>query len=457
MSEKEERTIVFECSASFSLNYGTGSVSSSGEAKIQLDKESISVLPKFGESIYLTFRDIIEVSSKDYKIYLNLTSNEVLILSDFGYQYEDFLRILSKLCNQVILKDLLMNESIRKSGVDAEFVHFDENNIEKTKGKCTVSLYETAVVIIPEKSEFKRIPYSDILEIHKEDRSLVITTESKQRLGFSMMGREFDPFNKTLSDSVNMLSVKVQSYLKEILPTADPLSIRKAAEFMKEGRAAKKSDIESVLPELWKALEKKLTDFEIKEEYEFLKSLSHQNKICIGLKRDLMGDLTGEYIWFLMPIYSTNSKQPGNVMAMEAITEKGTGKATYFFKILSRKRYPEFNNIEELHKEVDGFIKKINHCMLNINFRREPIYLTEERLDDPDYLKYKFAIQRIPELRILRELFIGRIIHRSADQWKKNVIDLLKFNISTDDDKAKWQKQEQEEQQENKTSTEKIN
>jgi len=93
-----------------------------------------------------------------------------------------------------------------------------------------------------------------------------------------------------------------------------------------------------------------------------------------------------------------------------------------------------------MDKETDNFIKKINKCMLAINFRREPIYLPDERLEEPRYLKYRFAIQKIPSLRILRSLFIGRVIHRSPEQWQEDVINLLRFNVNTEDDKKKWKK-----------------
>jgi len=148
-------------------------------------------------------------------------------------------------------------------------------------------------------------------------------------------------------------------------------------------------------------------------------------------KARLLGDLTGEYIWFLIPIYSTNSKEPGNAVAMETISGEGEGggKATYFFRIVSRKDYPNFKNIEELHLEVDNFIRRINRCMLAINFRREPIYLPDERLKEPQYQKYQFAIAKIPELQTLRKLFIGRVIHSSPEQWKQDVMDLLRFNV----------------------------
>lgn len=440
MNEENKQITIMECSASYSLSDEAGQITASGDAQARLEEENVSLLPKFGEPLFLSLRDILEISESDYKIHLTLTSKEKLTIFNLGYKHEDFLRVLSRLRNEILLKDMLMHETLRKSGVEAEFVYFDEVGNEKQRGKCEPRLYETALVVIPEKEELIRVPYSDILEIRDVDFTLVIVTDFREKFVLSEMGRQFDPFVKTLSDLINELSLKVQSSLKELLPKSDPSVIRRAARLMKEGKAARRSDLESISPELWVELEKKLEVAGIKEEYDFLKSLAQKERMCIGLKRGLLGDLTGEYIWFLIPIYSTSQKEPGNAVAMESISGEGGGKATYFFRIVSRKDYPNFENIGELHRETDNFIKKMNRCMLAINFRREPIYLPDEKLDEPQYQKYKFAIAKISALRDLRQLFIGRVIHRTSEQWKNDVMDLLRFNVSTIDDSVKWMK-----------------
>lgn len=437
---QQESKPVMECSLEYLLTDLAGQETSSGEARARLEEEKLAILPKFGEPLFLSYRDILDISEGDYKVRLTLSSKEDLLLSNLGYRYEDFLRVLSKLRNEVLLGDMLMQENLRRFGVEAEFVYWDESGKESGGGKCEPRLYETALVVIPERGYFIRIPYSDLLEISEEDHSLILTTEYGQKVVLSMMGNQFDPFVKMLSTLNNELQLKVQSHLKEILPGFDPLVIRKAARFMKEGRAAKRSDIESISPDLWIELEKRLEVAGIKEGYDFLKALSQQEKICVGLKRGLLGDLTGEYIWFLIPIYSVLPDEPGNAIAMEATAGEGGGKATYFFRIVSRKDYPEFKEIEELHKEADDLIKRINRCMRDINFRREPIYLSDGRLEEPQYLNYRFAVQRLPGLQTLRHLFIGRVIHASPEQWKRDVMDLLKFNVSTQDDTMKWTK-----------------
>jgi hypothetical protein len=338
-----------------------------------------------------------------------------------------------------------MNETVKKPDVDMEFVYNDDAGKEKQKDTGKIRLYETSLVVIPQRGEVLRVPYSDVANVSEENHSVKISTEFGEQFLFSKLGSEFDPFLKVFSDAHYALQSKAVSYLTTLCPGMDPISLRRIADLMKEGKAARRLDIQRINSRVWIALEKKITDAGLNESYTFLKNLAREDRISIGFKRGLMGDLTGEYLWFLMPIYSTGEKDYGNAVAMEAAESaegETSGKATYFFRIASRKDYPNHTNLENLDEETDKFIKKINRCMIDINFRREPIYLPDEKLDEPAYFKYRIATRRLPSLRMLRDLFVGRVIHGSPEQWKSDVLDLLKFNMTAQDDSTQWARQE---------------
>ena len=443
-NEEEKKKIVIQCSMSYALLDENEKEVATAECEGTIDEEYLTVFPRFGNILPFHLRQITTIEAENYRITLFLMSNEKLVLFNLGYYFEDFLRVLTDLRNEVIIKDMLMNETIKKPDIEMEFIYFDETGKEKQKDIGKLRLYETGLVIIPQKGEVFRVSYSDISNVSEENYSVKISTDFGEQLLFSKLGSEFDPFLKAFSDIYNELQTKVASLLSELYPGIDPVSLRRIVSIMKEGKAAKREDIEHVNPRMWNVLEKKISDVGLNESYTFLKDLARQEKISIGFKRGLMGDLTGEYIWFLIPIYSVGEKDYGNAVVMEAMEttgEQSVGKATYFFKIVSRSDYPNFTSLEKLDEEADRFIKTINRCMIDINFRREPIYLPDERLEEPAYFKYKIATQRIPSLRLLRSLYIGRVTHTSPEQWKNDVMDLLKFNVKTQNDFAKWTKQ----------------
>ena len=65
--------------------------------------------------------------------------------------------------------------------------------------------------------------------------------------------------------------------------------------------------------------------------------------------------------------------------------------------------------------------------MTAINFRRLPILISDERLNEPKYSEYRIAIDRIKELKKLRELYIGRVIHGDFKLWSENIKEIIKF------------------------------
>jgi len=405
--EKEEPAIIIQTSGHFVLIDETGKEIESDQAKFVLDEEKISILSESGKATSLLLRDVSEFFSEDYKINLSLLGGGKVIISELGYQYDDFVRVFTKLRHEIMQKELLMKEGVKKTGFRGDYDY--QKDGEKRAGRAEVEIYDTGLVIKPEQGDFIRIPYSEITEFSEKDFQILIVSEFAS-LSLSHFGEKFSSLSKAVEEALAELSLKTQITLKEFLPELDPLTIKKASELLKDGRAVSKDALDKISSAIFANLEKKLMVLGIKESYDYLKSLSEAERVFIGIKRDLMGDLTGEYIWFLLPVIS---EKGGDFLAMEAAsTIEGGGKATYFFKI------PKEENLDDL-------VKKLNRCMLAINFRREPIYLKDEDLEKPDYSKYKIAVSRIPELKLLRQLFVGRVIHTSPENWKENVNHLI--------------------------------
>ena len=428
-----------ECDLGYKLTDQSGNeFEGSEEAAAKLTNEALRIEPTFGETLSVPYRDILELAGSDYRIHVSLSSGDTLTLFNLGYRYEDFLREFSGHRNDVILKDMLVQKKPKLAGIDAVFSYIDENGEERQGGDCELRFYETAIVIVPEMGEIVRVPHSYVQGIREDDYTLIVETEFGEQIRLSMMGAKYNQVKNALNRMTHELIAKSQATLKQLLPGANPMVIRKVARVMREGKAARRIDIESISGDLWKELEGKLSALGVKEEYEYLKSLSQEERMCIGFKRDLMGELTGEYVWFLIPIYGTDPRKPGNAVAMEAASAEGGGKATYFFRIVSREEYPGYEDISDLHDVYEELLETINRCMLEINFRREPIYLPDESLKDPRYARYRYAVDRMPSLRTLRRLFIGRVSHRTREQWREDVLDLLKFNVEAKEDGLKW-------------------
>jgi hypothetical protein len=76
---------------------------------------------------------------------------------------------------------------------------------------------------------------------------------------------------------------------------------------------------------------------------------------------------------------------------------------------------------------VEGALAELNRALVLLNFRREPIYLSDEALEtQPRFRRYAIACRKLPELRRLRAAFLGRAIHTTVEAWGKQVEEILK-------------------------------
>ncbi|BAI60232.1 conserved hypothetical protein [Methanocella paludicola SANAE] len=448
----DEATKLIECPLEYSLSDDGGAISS-GAAVGRIDEENVSIVPKLGEAILFSPREILEFAEGDYSINLLLTSKEKLAITKLGINFENFSRILSKARNDVVMKDMLMQESLVLGGLKGFYEY------EGRSGGCELRLFEAGLVLAVERGEPLRFQYSNIAGIAEGDYSLTLTMESGEKLTISRMGGRHEPFKKALNDAMNTLTLKTQELIKGFTPGIDSSSLRRAARLMRDGKAARKADLDAISPAIWRGLEKKIEEVGILEEYKFIGTLAQKDRMCAGFKRGLMGDVTGDYVWILAPVPASNA------MILEAVTvgegetveplqsaaegeateeepkdeevNKSGGRwATYVFSIVPRSQYPA----ADMDAAADAFIRSLNDCMLSINFRREPIFTSDEDLELPRNIKYWYSVQKLPLLRELRSHFVGRAIHVNKAQWQKAVRAVLEFNVKSKDDRAKYTK-----------------
>ncbi|MFB3888315.1 MAG: hypothetical protein ACE14S_02420 [Candidatus Bathyarchaeia archaeon] len=456
-----------ETALNYNLTDERRSLKAEGEAKATLDEKYLTLAPESGETLLFAYTDITGILEEDYQITLYLSSRETLNLSGLGYRYEDFLRELFRLRNELLLKYMLMDETLLQAGYGAQFRWLNQKGQVVQLGDCEVRLYETALLVLPQKGEPIRQPYSFITQTGKADYRLTVTDESGEKVEFSMLGEKFDALSKGLADALNRMMLRSQATVKELVPEANPATVSKLAALMKDGRAARRKDMDALSPELWLRLTKRIQEAGLGEEYSFLDAMAVKDEVSAGVKRGLMGDLTGSYVWLLVPLQRTGQTKLENAVALEAFqidednaqereigaeaAENGdtqtadeagkaaSGKATYFFRIMNPTAYAQAT-AENASNELESFLKSVNRCMVDINFRREPIYLTEDALASPKYVQYRYAVAKLPSLQKLRRQFIGRVIHTSPEQWKRDVTSLLAFNANSKDDHAKWTK-----------------
>jgi hypothetical protein len=71
---------------------------------------------------------------------------------------------------------------------------------------------------------------------------------------------------------------------------------------------------------------------------------------------------------------------------------------------------------------VEESIKHLTRGLALINFRREPVYLSDESLEQQQrFQRYAIGCRKLADLRTLRAAFKGRALPTSLEAWTSQV------------------------------------
>jgi hypothetical protein len=423
-----------ESSAKFSHAGLDGKVDLFGEGKVTVGKDTVSVQGSGPSPCSLPVRDIKWLKAVDYRIELGTVSGS-LMLFELGYRFEDVLRAVHAARNETRITDSLVYESPKGPGVTGTVAVYEKSGTQLFEGPGEVRLYETALVIMPQMSSLVRMRYSDIGSIASNDYSLELADERGTKVSIKMLGRQHEPLLNVISDQVGDIKLRSRNMIKSMHPGISDGDLSKMSVLMREGKAASFEDINEISPPFMTILEKRL-GAELPDSYQVLIGKGRKEMTRYGFKSGMMDGVTGDHVWFLIPIFSNDPSVPGNAIAFDASGNDST-RATYFFRIMGRMEYADCST-SELLKAVGSTLERTMDALTEINFRREPIYLEEGDLLKEEHAHYRYAIDALPGLRDLRERFIGRIPHGSAENYQKDLDNLLTFNIKARTESERW-------------------
>ena len=346
--------------------------------------------PGFSRSLKLG--TLLSVSAAEYRVTVSTDSGDI-VLSMLGHLFEDFAHKLIRAFNEVVFGQLLMNEK----------AHFEApGQYVSPEGECSPAVFricETALVIMPETHMLVRVPYCMIASVSNEPYCFKVSDRLGRNYTLQKLGWQTENFLREYGKRISVLRKQTREKIGEIAPVDDAL-----ADLLMEGMIVPMEDIRALSPGFADALHNRLSSSEIAQEYGFLRALS--GDMAVGIKRGLMRELTGETIHTLTPVFACN------LVILESLGEGAA--ATYVFRMCEDGQVA-------LRENWRQWLLAFNDSMLAVNYRREPIYLSEEALKAEKYENYRGALHRSDGLRRLRALFVGRAAHSGFEAWKKTI------------------------------------
>lgn len=342
--------------------------------------EDVLELSGSGFSRTVKLSTISAVEAANYRVVVRHKSGDIF-LSMIGHLYEDFVRYFVSAFNEIVFRESLMSET----------THYEAKGqyVSGVTAAAVFRICETALVVLPQTHALVRIPFCLMAQVKNEPYRFTIIDKQGNSHVLQKLGFSTDDFLREFHKREAALVKQTKEKLSCIAPVSDAL-----AKLMMEGLVVAVDQIRTVSASFADALEAKLSA-QMPQEFGYLSAVSSQ--LAVGVKRGLMGSLTGESIVLLAPV--------GAKVIMESLGEAAA--ATYVFDMGQTP--------------WEDFLPAFNESMLAVNFRREPIYMSDEALASEKHETYRNAIARCGALATLRKQYLGRVAHSGFDTWKASL------------------------------------
>ncbi|HCO03405.1 MAG TPA: hypothetical protein DIT48_08625, partial [Actinobacteria bacterium] len=296
--------------------------------------------------------------------------------------------------------------------------------------KAELRLFDDLLVAMPERGLMWGLPYSfiDRVEGDAEQYRVRVVDDGGVVHEFGWLAKRSEQFRDMLQRRLDELAARTARTLGALLPGVDPSVLGRLAAVMRDGRAVQQRTVEAIDPALWTRLEAVVVGTEeLRASYEVLGSMSPPGWAAFGVKAvdprtdgpgpadpnaaavaaanagealpadDPPGPPTAR-LWYFCPL--ARDGRPLNAVAQE-ITSEG-GHATYVFRLMEPERFAGLA-ADAVEAEVAAAVARLNRTLLSLNFRREPIYTSDEQIQEGPFGRYRVALRKLDYLQWARK------------------------------------------------------
>jgi hypothetical protein len=443
-----------------------GSVAQEGPCRAQYDAETFTLTPESGAPLACDLGDFDAITAADWEIRLPLYTGSTIVLRQFGKVYETLSHDLLEAYRQRTIQCLLLEDMEELTRFNGNF-ELTAGNAEPRSGAAELRLYKSNLAVLPIASQGFQWRLADIDSARFDaDAYQAILQAGPDILKVSKLAKRTDEFVSRVKDAVSSLATASAQALHAAFPFLNPDQLQSAPTVLREGRSAPVAKLAAISQKFPSALAANAVDKDLKPYYDDLLSRTAKDSLYAGFKlirpeddAAAPGDEAGAasadssdpnadasatdgandgeaapdadnagpqtLYWFFFPLAAkAGSTEPANIVAWEASSR--AGRATYFFRLVDPAQTGQLRDPATAAAALETSLRRLNRVLGLVNFRRRPIYLSDDELErDPRFHRYAIAARRLPEVREVRASFLGRAIHSSFVAWREQVTTIL--------------------------------
>lgn len=441
-----------------------GAVSQEGACHAQFDAQTFTLTPESAPPMAFDLGDLDAVTAADWEIRLPLYTGNTIVLRQMGRAYETLSHDLLDAYRDRALQCLLLEDLKEIARYNGAFELTLAGGTPQS-GPAEIRLFKSNLAVLPTASQSFQWRLADVDSVRFDSNAWeIVLRAGPDQLKFTKLAKRTEEFATKVRETINALAAQSAQALHTVFPFLSPDQLQKTAGLLREGQSAPVSKLAGINPKIPTALTTNAVDKDLKPYYDDLVARNGNGMLYAGFKlirqegKDTgeassssddesgEGDPSGSesssltnppayqvtnssaapdadtdgpdtLYWFFFPMTT-------NAIAWEASSK--SGRATYFFRMVEPAQAAQLRDPLKAPALIDAAVRRLNRVLGMLNFRRRPIYLSDDQLDmDPKFHRYAISARRLPELRQVRASFLGRAFHSSFEAWQEQVKGIL--------------------------------
>lgn len=393
-----------------------------GDVDLIIEREGLLVDSAF-HSAYIPYDSIRTITSQNYRVLIFSEQGETVI-SRLG-QADDW--FFKELCEAFNLK---VQTILQAKGPVLFEAKGPTYRYDGRQGQACVRIFSDAIMLLPPNMDARRIPLAFLSKLESVNFVLTLELIPDERYQLTKLGQQDGPFERIVQEELRKIRIRNAELVVALDPSLSRGQAIQASQLIPEGRAVLLTHLKGQFPSLVNILEDLLISGPVGDYYEEMKQVGDESGLAIGFKEfrgsleekpDEDGDEGEEH--------ATDEEEPVEEEGSElqvppwalwaAIPSKDHTKAIVEFAFPKEKAATYLFKVE---KSFEHFLMVLNRAFEASGFQRELLFITDAQLREPAHVNDRMLLERTPFLGELRQLFAGRVIHRSIESWKASLM-----------------------------------
>ncbi|MFO0580694.1 MAG: hypothetical protein U0229_00330 [Anaeromyxobacter sp.] len=387
-----------------------------GEGLLVLGEGELSLTSPAGLALRIPLATLGDVEARDLVLHLALPGGARLELSHLGRRFDAAARALTERRRAHLDASLLLAEDGAAEADHGVVARRAPGGAEEPGRTAALRPQRTSLAVLCEGERPFVLPYGEVRDVAFDEGRYAVVLERWDggALVCSMLGKRTDAFRRAVTERLGALAVRSARALAALAPALPPGQVRALAAALRDGVPASRAEVEAAAPGAWDAVWTRSFAGGRRPYADALAARAAGRWLCV---KEVEAPSAGA-----PPVAAEGATLPpecdgrrllhlfevGRAIVAEAPGSEDV--ATYAFRA---------------GPEPAARVRGLCRAFAAVQFRREPIHLSDEALLSGEHARYREVAALVPELGEARAAFLGRAIHASLDAWTAGLEEAL--------------------------------